>query len=241
MAIKKFGGPKAAERRYAKALNSVATAVGKIVESWDGHAVESLSSNLVSYASSLDDWATKAAKRMLDDAVKRDKMQWAARAQNMSRAFVELINKTDIGAAYTKLLDDQISLIKTIPLDAAEKAHDIVRSAQLSGTRAEQSAMMIKEMNLKNGIKQQKWKALRIARTETSRASTALTEVRAKSVGSAGYIWRTSKDTDVRKSHAALDGTFISWDDPPMTDNLVGHAGCVPNCRCYAEPVLRQL
>ncbi|MDR0067994.1 phage head morphogenesis protein, partial [Acinetobacter sp. 11520] len=26
------------------------------------------------------------------------------------------------------------------------------------------------------------------------------------------------------------------WDNPPTLDNLKGHAGCLPNCRCYPEP-----
>ncbi|MDR8377773.1 phage head morphogenesis protein, partial [Acinetobacter baumannii] len=53
-----------------------------------------------------------------------------------------------------------------------------------------------------------------------------------------GYIWRTSEDGDVRPSHKAMNGKFVAWNSPPTLDNLKGHAGCLPNCRCYTEPVI---
>lgn len=51
-----------------------------------------------------------------------------------------------------------------------------------------------------------------------------------------------------------MSGVLVSWDDPPAPEDLfplIGkngkrykstlghyHAGCCPNCRCYAEPVI---
>jgi len=81
-------------------------------------------------------------------------------------------------------------------------------------------------------------RALLIARTEVTRTATTLTQARAEHIGSEGYIWRTAGDGDVRPSHRAMNGKFVRWDSPPTLDNLTGHAGCVPNCRCYAEPVI---
>jgi uncharacterized protein with gpF-like domain len=95
-----------------------------------------------------------------------------------------------------------------------------------------------------------------IARTETARTASVLTEVRAKSVGSEGYIWRTSLDADVRPkigtpnfaklntlamgSHRKLEGTFHRWDDPPIAseNGERAHPGQIYNCRCWPEPVL---
>lgn len=77
-----------------------------------------------------------------------------------------------------------------------------------------------------------------IARTEVSRASCVFTQARAENLGSEGYIWRTSEDGDVRPSHKAMNGKFVAWNSPPTLDNLKGHAGCLPNCRCYTEPVI---
>ena len=76
------------------------------------------------------------------------------------------------------------------------------------------------------------------ARTAGARTAMELTKARAQSVGSEGYIWRTVRDSDVRPSHKGMEGKFVRWDDPPTLDNLTGHAGGLPNCRCYAEPII---
>jgi hypothetical protein len=35
-----------------------------------------------------------------------------------------------------------------------------------------------------------------------------------------------------------MEGEFVPWDKPPNLDNMQGHAGEFPNCRCYPEPVI---
>jgi uncharacterized protein with gpF-like domain len=35
-----------------------------------------------------------------------------------------------------------------------------------------------------------------------------------------------------------MEGVFVEWDKPPILDNMRGHAGEFPNCRCYPEPVI---
>jgi uncharacterized protein with gpF-like domain len=35
-----------------------------------------------------------------------------------------------------------------------------------------------------------------------------------------------------------MEGKFVRWDEPPTLDNLTGHAGALPNCRCRPEPVI---
>jgi SPP1 gp7 family putative phage head morphogenesis protein len=77
-----------------------------------------------------------------------------------------------------------------------------------------------------------------IARTETSRTASVMTQARAQRIGSTGYIWRTAHDSDVRGSHKHMNGEFVRWDSPPTLDDMTGHAGCLPNCRCYPEPVI---
>ncbi|MEG2569432.1 MAG: phage head morphogenesis protein, partial [Acinetobacter sp.] len=64
------------------------------------------------------------------------------------------------------------------------------------------------------------------------------TQARAVNLGSEGYIWRDSDRVDVRPSHHAMNGKFVYWDKPPTLDRLTGHAGCLPNCYCYPEPVI---
>lgn len=73
--------------------------------------------------------------------------------------------------------------------------------------------------------------------TELGRATGALDQARALSIGSNGYIWRTAEDGDVRHSHREMEGKFVEWGRPPTLDGMTGHAGELPNCRCYKEIV----
>ena len=78
----------------------------------------------------------------------------------------------------------------------------------------------------------------RIARDQTTKTIGGLTEIRQKQAGIAGYIWRTSGDESVRPTHAAHNGKFFLWANPPVA---TGHPGNDIQCRCTAEPVVRKV
>ena len=63
---------------------------------------------------------------------------------------------------------------------------------------------------------------------ETVSAMNEQTAVQKKKKGF--YIWRSVRDSRVRKEHAALDGEIRSWDEFPAP-------GEEQNCRCWAIPV----
>ena len=75
-----------------------------------------------------------------------------------------------------------------------------------------------------------------IARTETAKLQTAITENRAKELGSIAYTWRSSNDKRTRPSHKAMNGVIVFWrtalEEKPLLDNMHGNAGEFPNCRC---------
>ena len=73
-----------------------------------------------------------------------------------------------------------------------------------------------------------------IARDQTAKLNSSLTQAQHESLGVTHYRWSTSKDERVRESHAENEGQIFSWDDPPET----GHPGFEVNCRCVAIPVL---
>ena len=230
------------ERRYRNALERVADAIDKMIDAWDGRNIDALAQDIANQSLRIEPRARRTAADMLHGAAMADKRRWQAMSESMSgsmRAMLKKVgNASPTGAAYNRLLDDQVHLIKSMHTDQAERVHEIVREAHLTSIRANDTARIVRELWLKTGTQAGKAKAQLIARTESSRAASSLTQVRAESIGSKGYIWRTIKDTDVRKSHRDLAGEYIPWDSPPTTDNLTGHAGCVPNCRCYPEPVL---
>jgi len=144
------------------------------------------------------------------------------------------------GARTNGLVRQNADLIRSLPLDVAQKFNAFIQRQQAAGKRFE-------AMNLKKYVAGlTKTRIALIARTETSKASTALTRSRAEDIGLDWYIWRTSKDGRVRPSHSHMDGVMVNWNDTPSPEALKGirsrlgsyHAGDSPNCRCYPEPVV---
>lgn len=78
-----------------------------------------------------------------------------------------------------------------------------------------------------------------IARTETAKLQTVILEERATQLGSVAYIWRSSNDKRTRPSHKKMNDVVVFWKhEKPHLDNMVGHAGEFPNCRCTPQPIL---
>lgn len=78
-------------------------------------------------------------------------------------------------------------------------------------------------------------KAKLIARDQTSKLNSALTQVRCQASGISEYIWVTSADERVRDTHRANDGKRFRFDSPPPE---TGNPGDDINCRCTASPVV---
>lgn len=85
-----------------------------------------------------------------------------------------------------------------------------------------------------------------IARTETSKAASALTRARSESLRIDWYQWLTVEDRRVRPSHRLMEKVLVNWNDPPNPEALdhissrLGHyhAGNAPNCRCVSIPLI---
>lgn len=229
------------ERWYERQLRKVARVVGDIIGAFppgDPEALATIEDTLRRYSATLHGWATVNARRMLEWVDKVDATAWAERSREMSEALREEIHGTDTGQLMQTLMHEQVTLIKSIPLDAAQRVHEWTIKGIEDGTRASEVAAAIR-----NSTGVSAAKATLIARTEVARTASKLTEARAISVGSEGYIWRTAGDTDVRDSHKRMNGKFVRWDEnggqgASLTDGTICHAGQIYNCRCYPEPVV---
>src|SRR5690606_18026343 len=76
------------------------------------------------------------------------------------------------------------------------------------------------------------------AREQIGKLNPKIQQERQQAPGAETCIWRTSKDSRVRESHRALDGTTQRWDTPPIVDEKTGrraHPGEDFQCRCRAE------
>jgi SPP1 gp7 family putative phage head morphogenesis protein len=185
------------------------------------------------YADALTPWATKVATDMLTEVNARDIGAWRALGAEISKGVMRDIMTAPAGEVMRALLSEQVTLIKSMPLDAAQRVHELTLKGLEDSTRASQIA---KEIMRSGDVS--KSKAMLIARTEVARTGSVLTEARAKHIGSDGYVWQTSRDGDVRQSHKEMQGKLVKWSDPPTLDGMTGHAGCFPNCRCWAEVLL---
>ncbi|WP_175920376.1 phage head morphogenesis protein [Burkholderia pyrrocinia] len=228
-----------AERQYGTQLRKIAHQVGVLANGFpagDASFAPTIEDLLRRYAEALAPWAEATAARMIADLNRRDEQMWMKQAADMSRALREEIRGAATGETMRALLAEQVRLIKSIPLDAAERVHRLTLEGMVDSTRAAQISKAIQESG-----QVAKSRADTIARTEVSRTAATLTEARALDVGSPGYFWRTSGDSDVREDHRELEGKFFTWDKPPIADKRSGaraHPGCIYNCRCWAEVVL---
>jgi SPP1 gp7 family putative phage head morphogenesis protein len=186
------------------------------------------------YAEALAPWAAQAAEQMLADVNHRDEQAWRSLAVEMSHALREEIRNAPTGQLMQALMAEQVTLIQSLPLEAAKRVHELTIAGLEDSTRASEIA---KEIMRSGEVAESR--ATLIARTEVARSASTLTQARAEHIGSEGYIWRTSGDGDVRESHKHMNGKFVRWDAPPtLSDGTTTHAGQIFNCRCYPEPVI---
>jgi SPP1 gp7 family putative phage head morphogenesis protein len=184
------------------------------------------------YAEVVAPWAQAVATAMVADIDRRGRVMWRRNSGEIGRSVRHELERAPTGHVMAQLQAEQVKLIKSLPLEAAQRVHELAVNAIPGGRRASSFEADI----LATGHVTEA-RARLIARTETTRATSNLMQARAQYAGSDGYVWRTSGDFDVRPSHNVMEGRYVRWGHPPTLDGLVGHAGCLPNCRCFAEPI----
>lgn len=139
-------------------------------------------------------------------------------------------------------IEENARLIRTLPTDTANKVVNDISRLAFEGMRASEIAKEISKYTDKHA----RASARLIARTEVSKTSTMLTKARAENLNLNWYVWRTAQDGKrVRPQHRIMEGVLVNWNNPPSPEQLDGlpsvgnyHAGCIWNCRCYAEVLL---
>ncbi len=176
----------------------------------------------------------------------------AARSQRSQMLF-RLLQKEmqgPVGRKVGQLVAENAALIRSVPLDAATMLTREVLRLQQRGARPQtiERAMRARLPVLSRN------KARLIARTESAKASAALTQARADNLGLHWYLWRTSADQRVRTSHRGMEGVIVPYAYPPAPERLFPnltkrgravrstlghyHSGAAPNCRCTQVVVL---
>lgn len=241
-----------AEREFFRQLKKVAQASGHLIEQHvDGvvlHDADRMQKELDRYAEKLTPWATRQATRMLQQVQRSNKRAYQQKSKAIGIALNLGVAEKDVGDVALALLNEQVGLITSIPIEAGLRAQRIAYEAVLTGTRAAPDSDTIAELADQLGVSTEVAvsRAMLIARTETARANSAMVQARAVAVGSNQYRWHNSGDEAVRHSHKyftngqRLQGMIFSWDAPPtLLDGMRGHPGTFPNCRCFPEPVFQ--
>ncbi len=127
---------------------------------------------------------------------------------------------------------ENVALIKKLPSTFFAEIEAYLTREIANGNRWEEMADFLGE---RFGVTESR--ANLIARDQTGKLYGKLNEVRQTGLGISGYVWRTMGDNRVREEHEARAGEVFAWDKPPPD----GQPGQPVQCRCYAEPDLRQI
>lgn len=229
---------------YERILRGVAREVGKLVKGYmsddplNPDLEDSLTRALRAYSEILGPWALHVCNNVFRSVDNQDKFAWRQHTKQMAVALREEIQNAPTGDVLKEIMQQNITLIKSIPTQAAERVHKLILLNMSQSNRAADIAKMI--MASESVAKS---RAENIASTEVSKAGVALTQARATYVGSEGYVWRTVGDLVVRRSHRKMNGVFCRWDNPPLINegsdkkpNMIAHhAGAIWRCRCWPD------
>ena len=230
-----------ADKAYGVQLRKIAKIVGGIVNTYvDGDTItniEKLKAALIGYSEALEPWAIRTANEMINRTISHNTKAFSAISGQISKELKSGLSQSLVGQTARQLQAEQVTLIKSLPIEAGERAQKLAIEASMGGRRPDEIAQ-----ELLRTEEVTKSRATLIARTETAKANSVITQARAQSVQSKGYIWRTAGDSDVRESHAEMEGVYVDWDKPPtLSDGTTTHAGQIFNCRCFPEPVLPEI
>jgi SPP1 gp7 family putative phage head morphogenesis protein len=230
-----------AERLFNSQLRGVAHHVGVMVKGFTGGddaLVSPLMQMLRAYSDALKPWAVSVSKRMLGEVDLQDRQSWRAVSKHISQQLRHDVLNTDLGEVMRGLMDEQVELIQSLPIEAGQRVHKLTLRALENSERAESIADEIMKTGEVTASR-----ATLIARTEVARTAAILSQARATSAGLTHYIWQTAEDGDVRPGHKAMQGKVCEYAHPPAVRGEDGsiehyHPGETFNCRCWAEAVI---
>lgn len=263
-AKKTFKASPTAEANFYSALRKLAKSVGQIInQHTDGAKIideNAMMKQLKAYSEQLGPWATRQSAKLLQQVSNANKRAFNNKSKKMAESLSVLVD-SNVGMMAGFLLEEQVHLIKSIPLEAGQRAQRIALENITQGKRAVPDAQDVAELLRQRrekvkigefGIGGQSIYAEEMARseevainrakliaiTETARANAAFTEARATAIGAVKYKWHTTMDGAERHSHAKMNGKIVYYNKPPLlSDGTRGHAGTFPRCRCFQEPI----
>ncbi|MGQ7790588.1 phage head morphogenesis protein [Shigella flexneri] len=190
------------------------------------------------YSEIITPWATKVAENFTADIARQNEKQWRQHSRNISAELRNMVDRAPVGQVMKSIVAEQIKYIKSLPLEAADRVYDIQNKAieaVVAGGRAEPFAKEIaasgdvyaheRTLSPVPSLDVQPARSIRRVRCQSARM--VISGVQPKTATSGILIgrWKVS----------------LSNGNLPTLDGMTGHAGELPNCRCYKEIVFPTL
>lgn len=247
MTKKEWNINKTAELKYKQSLKKIQREMLKYIPSFDNAEIIRGSLELLAGEKSFNELAISVATKFVLDVNMEDVRTWREAAKLMSGGSLiyDLLKQSlnqNVESEMMRIVTENARYITKMPLDVAEKMTYYASKSTFEGLTYKQIANDMKKRF--EGYTESRINL--IARTESSKASTSLSEARSKDVGVNWYIWRTALDGDrVRDSHQIMEGVVCNWGDPPSPEVLDKqpsqgkyHPGGIYNCRCFPQPLI---
>ena len=219
-----------AESHYNTRLRQVARHIGAIVKGFAPEGVvkdlDALDKMLSGYATLLRPWASSVAAYMIADVNRRNERVWKTVSKEMGAALRQELQHGTTGMLHAGLMNEQVELIQSLPIKAAERVHRLTTEAMLTSTRASEVA---KEIMRTTQVTEAR--ATLIARTEVSRTAVLLTQARAQFAGSP-RLYLANQQRRGGPPHPPGDGGRIRAMEHATKD---GCQPCPLPCRLRAE------
>jgi len=265
--LSKLSAPLGIEREYQKRIRSIVTRVKEII---DANIVESLPYIMNQVEATRPSIKKDAigedvhglfistrlavSQQITDYEIEQMVQNTAQEINTWNKAQVTRVLKQGLGVdpfqsepwlvqEMNNFVTANVNLIKNVNAAFLNETETIVFEGMRKGLRHEQIAKQIlgtgkDELNHVSRFKMAKTRANLIGRDQVNKMNGQLTKLRQTGMGVKKYIWRTVGDSRVRHHHAARSGQEYTW----LKGSEVGtHPGDEIQCRCYAEPILKDL
>lgn len=163
---------------------------------------------------------------------------------------LDLHGDLTLGPFVRKFVRQNVELVRGMAFEQLAVLESTVKESIAAQVDVRELAGVVKQ---RLGVTQTR--ANLIARDQTLKANSELSQIRMQSLGITEYVWVTSRDERVRGkpggewpeppggggNHHRLDGQRFSWGGPPVVDTRTGrraHPGQDFQCRCTASPVI---
>ncbi|QLJ65565.1 hypothetical protein HP437_22345 [Serratia marcescens] len=195
------------------------------------------------------DIARKLTLGMVNRANAQNKRQTQAAYKNALGIDLNgLLGDEPVRGTVQEAIAENVALIKSIHTDFINDVGGVVLSNLAKGGRHENLVSLIRE---RGRVTQSR--ARLIARDQTAKLNSALTQVRSEALGVDLYEWGGAGDERERDSHFVLNGMTCKYSDPTVYSDdggktwkkrsgigaFEGKPGDDYQCRCVALPVVQ--